>query len=96
MLLGGNLAEGFPFSGFGSDRLVTRVHHGSFVVTADDGRVDPYCRVVHFGHVSRVLTHTVQCHTNHSSQCWSEVFSFNVCLLLSICIHISLTFYKVV
>jgi len=44
-------------------------------------------------------THTVCCHTDHSLQCWSEVFFFqfyqNVCLLLSLCMHILLIFCKV-
>jgi len=43
---------------------------------------------------------TVLCHTDHSLQCWSEMFFFqfsqNVCLLLSLCMHILLIFLKVV
>ena len=44
-------------------------------------------------------THTVQCHTDHLLQCWTEVFFQlyqNVCLLLSLCMHISLIFHNVV
>jgi len=43
--------------------------------------------------------HTVSCHTDHSLQCWSEMFFFSIlpkCLLLSLCMHISLIFHKVV
>jgi len=40
---------------------------------------------------SHVIRH-VTCHTDHSLQCWSDVFFFqlyqNVCLLLSICHYI--------
>jgi len=45
----------------------------------------------------RCYTHTVKCHTDHSLQCWYEVFFFNFAkkfLLLSLCMHISLIFSK--
>ena len=45
-------------------------------------------------------THTVQCHTDHSLQCWSEVIFFklyqNVCLLLLLCTQIALIFHKLI
>ena len=43
-----------------------------------------------------VISTQSSCHTDYLLQCWSEVFIFSIlpkCLLLSLCMHISLMFH---